>query len=149
MPTSTSVPRPSSSCDRCRHKKAKAMKDRRLSCRRALLADLSSGVVVAKDVKRVTRTKTSVDIRPSEGGRPEAGMWMLKTGCDRSRPRKACCSVGDKSLGDSFSWTETEDGSPRLDGPFTSESDLNDTLMKICFRSGHLQGETGNTFRPC
>lgn len=52
---------------------------------------------------------------------------------------KAYCSVNNKPLRDQIFWTGDEHS--RLDGPFNSKSELNDALMKICFRSGHLQGK--------
>lgn len=72
----------------------------------------------------------------------DAVSTKIKNHLDRMRSipsPKAYCSVSHNPLRDPIFWTGDE--RLRLDGPFTSESELNDALMKSCFRSEHLQGK--------
>lgn len=66
----------------------------------------------------------------------------LKNYLDRMRSipsPKAYCSVGGKPLRDPLFWTGDE--SRRLDGPFDSESELNDALVKVSFSSEQIRGK--------
>ena len=53
----------------------------------------------------------------------------------------AYCSVGNKPLRDPIFWTGFGVENQGLDGPFDSEPDLNDAIIKKCLSSDHLRGK--------